>query len=87
MNIDKIRRTSIELLDCQVDLLLKSLEFYMYTYQYVYPRRRKSESKEENSRICLVRDTYEQILSQFGLSKKDDLNEDEIDLDNFKKIS
>ena len=85
MNIDKIRRTSIELLDCQVDLLLKSLEFYMYTYKYVYPRRRKSESKEENARICLVRDTYEQILSQFGLSKNEEIDLD--DLENISKIA
>ena len=64
-----IRKNNIELLDCQVDLILKSLEFYMYTYQFIYPRRRVSESKEENLRICLVRDTYEQISSQFEISK------------------
>lgn len=66
---DIIRKNSIELLDCQVDLILRSLEFYSYTYQYIYPRRHKSETKEENLRICLVRDTYEQILNQFGISK------------------
>ena len=43
-NIDSIRKNKIELLDCQVDLILRSLEFYSYTYQYIYPRRGKSET-------------------------------------------
>ncbi len=68
-DINSIRKNKIELLDCQVDLILRSLEFYSYTYQFIYPRRGKSETKEENLRICLVRDTYEQILNQFGISK------------------
>ena len=70
-NTNIIRKNTIELLDCQVDLILRSLEFYSYTYQYIYPRRHESLTKEENLRICLVRDTYEQILNQFGLSKKE----------------
>lgn len=70
-DIDTIRKNKIELLDCQIDLILRSLEFYSYTYQYIYPRRYESETKEENLRICLVRDTYEQILNQFGISKKE----------------
>lgn len=70
-DINNIRKNQIELLDCQIDLILRSLEFYSYTYQFIYPRRHKSESKEENLRICLVRDTYEQILNQFGISKKE----------------
>ena len=32
-DIDIIRKNNIELLDCQVDLILRSLEFYSYTYQ------------------------------------------------------
>ena len=70
-NIDSIRKNNIELLDCQIDLILISLEFYCYTYQFIYPRRGKSESKEENLRIGLVRDTYEQILNEFSNSKKE----------------
>ena len=88
-DIDKIRKNKIELLDCQIDLILRSLEFYAYTYQFIYPRRHKSESKEENLRICLVRDTYEQILNQFGISKKqnpiDDNENDEFE--NITKIA
>lgn len=68
---DSIRKNKIELLDCQVDLILRSLEFYNHTYQFIYPRRGKSETLEENLRISLVNDTYEQILNQFGKSKLD----------------
>lgn len=68
---DSIRNNKIELLDCQVDLILKSLEFYCYTYEFIYPRAHKSKSTEENLRISLVTDTYEQILNQYNRSKKE----------------
>ena len=69
-DIDTVRKNKLELLDCQIDLILRSLEFYCYTYQFIYPRSNKSLTNEENLRICLVRDTYHQILEQFGISKK-----------------
>lgn len=68
---DSIRNNKIELLDCQVDLILKSLEFYCYTYEFIYPRTHKSKPTEENIRISLVTDTYEQILNQYNRSKKE----------------
>lgn len=85
-DVDSIRKNKIELLDCQVDLILRSLEFYCYTYQYIYPRRGKSESLEENLRICLVRDTYEQILNEFGISKTENSIEENFK-NKFKKIA
>ena len=84
-DINNIRKNKIELLDCQVDLILRSLEFYSYTYQFIYPRRHKSETKEENLRICLVRDTYEQIINQFGISKSENPIQD--NFKNLKKIA
>ncbi len=66
---DLIRKNKIELLDCQVDLILKSLEMYSYMYQFIYPRSNKSLTNEENLRVSLVRDTFEQILNQFNDSK------------------
>lgn len=69
-NIDVIREHKITLLDCQVDLILKSLELYSYTYRYVAPQR-KSEQKEDELRISLVKDTYEQILNEYSTSKKE----------------
>ena len=90
-----IRKNNIELLDCQVDLILRSLEFYSYTYSYIYPRRGKSETKEENLRKCLVHDTYHQILNEFNISKNKNPIDDEIDFDelnnleknNFEKVA
>lgn len=64
-NPEMIRKNKIELLDCQVDLLLKSLEMYNYVYKFAYPRRGKCETKEEELRISLVNDTYEQIVNQY----------------------
>jgi len=47
-NSNNIRKNNVELLDCQIDLILRSLEFYSYTYQFIYPRNGKSITKEEN---------------------------------------
>lgn len=56
----KIYKNKIELLDCQVDLILQSLEIYC---KYINP-------SEENSKMALVTDTFEQILSEYNESKK-----------------
>ncbi len=85
-NINNVRKNKIELLDCQVDLILRSLEFYAYTYQYIYPRRGKSESKEENLRKYLVRDTYHQILDEFNISRKINPIDNELNFDDFENL-
>ncbi len=85
-----LKKVELELLDCQVELILKSLEFFAYSYGFMFPRYGKSLCKEENLRVCLVRDTYEQILREFG-----DFNYESLvgskafgDLDDFlKKVS
>lgn len=69
-DVDSIRKNTIDLLDCQIDLVLRSLEFYEHAYTFIYPRSKESKSLEENLRICLVRDTYTQILTEFSESKK-----------------
>lgn len=86
-DIENIEKTNIELLNCQVDLILRSLEFYCYTYQYIYPRRGKAESNEENLRISLVRDTYHQIAYQVANQKSKDLMDFSIIEKNFDKIA
>ena len=73
-NINSKKKIKIELLECQVDLLLKSLQMYCYMYQYIYPRSQKSLTKEENLRISLVTDTYEQILNQYKNAEKSTKN-------------
>lgn len=75
-------------LDCQVDLILRSLAFYKYTYEFIYPRRKENRSLEENLRISLVRDTYEQIFTQYTDSKynyKKLVNEEFLN-ENYKEI-
>ena len=72
-DINSLEKSNIELLNVQIDLILRSLEFYCYTYQYIYPRRGKNESDEENLRISLVRDTYHQIANQITNSKSKEM--------------
>lgn len=66
------KKQSIELLNCQIELILRSLEFYSYTYNYIYPRRKEAETLEENLRKSLVTDTYHQITAQIHGKDKDD---------------
>ena len=37
-DVNSAKQNKIELLDCQVDLILKSLEMVCYMYQFIYPR-------------------------------------------------
>lgn len=86
---DIIRKNKIELLDCQVDLILKCLEMYSYMYQFIYPRSNKTLSNEENLRISLVKDTFEQILSEYNDSKNSNKIQNKIEakLKKFQKFA
>lgn len=42
---------------------------YRNTLKFIYPRANKYLTSEEELRISLVTDTYEQILSEFNNSK------------------
>lgn len=64
------KKNKLELLDCQVDLILRSLQLVSYMYQFIYPRSQKSLTNEENLRISLVTDTFEQISNQFEKAEK-----------------
>lgn len=57
---------NITLLDCQVELILKSLEVYCYDINEKYNKRKMSKSKVESSEKSLVRDTYNQILAEYS---------------------
>lgn len=69
------QKIKIELLDCQVDLVLKSLEMLSYMYGFIYPRSSKSKTNEENLRISMANDTYNQILNQLKNSEISAKNE------------
>lgn len=66
---ENIRKHEISLMDCQIDLILRSLEFYLYTYRFIYPRRGKTETVEEDLRKSIVFDTYQQIRADYNESR------------------
>ena len=68
-NIDIIRKNKIELLDCQVEIVLYSLQLYTNNLRFMYPRSNKFLNTEEELKISLVTDTFEQIQKQFNNSK------------------
>ena len=57
----RINKTKIELLDCQVELILQSLELYSHVLKFMDQKSIKSE----NSRFLFVRDTYHQIVDEY----------------------
>ncbi len=68
-DLDTIRKNKIELLDCQCEIVLKSLEYYCYSANFLYDRNRKYTSREDELKIALVTDTFHQISKQFAESK------------------
>lgn len=57
------KRINVVLFECQVDLILKSLELYRYDINEKYSNRKISKSKAENSEKSLIYDTYHQLLA------------------------
>ena len=68
--LENIEKYKIGLLGCQVDLILRSLELYSYIYRFVAPHK-IPQTREEDLKIALVRDTYEQILAEYTTSIKE----------------
>lgn len=66
---ENIRENNIKLLDCQVDLILRSLELNLYIYKFIYPTTEKALTNEEELRKNLVFSTYKQISEEFNESK------------------
>lgn len=70
-DVDSVEKNNIELLDYQVELILKSLEFYVHTYRFICSNKDIAEREEDDLRISAVTDTYEQILNEYGIAKKE----------------
>lgn len=66
----KIDSTRLELLDCQVEIVLKSMEYYCYSANFLFERNGKYTSKNDELKISLVTDTYNQIMFQLAKSRK-----------------
>ena len=84
MTLDSVKKNKIELLDCQCELVLKCLEYYCYSANFLYDRNRKYTSREDELKISLITDTYHQISSQIANSKA---NNKITDLEKLKKVS
>lgn len=63
-NDNKIHRNTIELLDCQVNLILKSLGFYLNTFENFSFSNNANINKELELQTSIIRDTYNQILNE-----------------------
>ena len=56
-NENKIHRNTIELLDCQVNLILKSLGFYLNTFENFSFSNNANMNKELELQTSIIRDT------------------------------
>lgn len=65
MENETFHKYSIELLECQVELILKSLEFYLNAYN-------QFSDNNKNIERNILTDTYNQILNEC----KDGINSD-----------
>lgn len=63
INYEDTKKHEINLLGYQIKLILKSLEFYLYTYRYVFPRK-EPLTDEEELRISFIENTYFSISEQ-----------------------
>lgn len=70
IDTDSIRKNKIELLDCQVEIVLYGLELFCNNLRYICPKSNKYLTTYEELQITLIIDTYNQILSQFNNSKE-----------------
>ncbi len=73
----KIKNNKIELLDCQVEIVLKCLQYYCYSANFMFDRHRKYTTKDNEFQISLITDTYHQISKQFADCKYAHKNNDE----------
>lgn len=68
-NLDHIKENDIRLLDCQCETILKCMEYYCYSANFLLERNGKYTNREDEKKIALITDTYEQFLKQFADSK------------------
>lgn len=87
-DMENIEKQEIGLLNCQIDLILRSLEYYAYTYKFIYPRRKTYMTKEESLRISLLQDTYFSICKQMRRKENLELQRYNMhNLDDLKKVA
>lgn len=80
-DVSKVKRYTINLLDSQLDIIFKCLQYYAYNE---FTINGKIQDEEKNSEMSLIRDTYHQILSE---RNDQNINERRRTKKIFKKIS
>ena len=79
-----LEKFAIELMECQYEIIIKCLEYYCYSANFILERNGKYTNREDEKKIALITDTYHQISIQFANSKSKSKNSN---LEKFKKIS
>ncbi len=67
----------IELMGAQIETILKSLDFYLYTYKIFHPRRKVARNSVDELNMAIARDTYNSILSQMQNEAEQSKTEEE----------
>lgn len=65
----EINNVDLVLLDFEVELVLKSMEYYCYSANFLFQRNRKYTLKDDELKIALITDTYEHISQQLANNK------------------
>ncbi len=74
IDFDNLERNNIELLGCQCEVVLKCLEYYCYSANFLFERNKKYTSREDELKISFITDTYHQISQQLGQTKSERKN-------------
>ena len=78
---NNIHSVELNLLDGQVDIILRALELYGYNLDYMLNSKDSTDEKREE-KIALLRFTYEQILA----TQAEQVNSKKDNIDNLPEI-
>lgn len=68
-SLDSVKENDIKLLDCQCETILKCMEYYCYSANFILERNGTYTNREDEKKIAVIKDTYEQFSRQFANSK------------------
>lgn len=81
-NIDNINSVELNLLNGQVEIILRALELYAYNLEYML-NSTDSTNDERQEKLAMLKYTYEQVLS----SQAEQVNSKSNNKDNLPDIS
>ena len=62
-NVDNIQSVNLNLLNGQVELVLRGLELYGYNLEYMLNSNDSSTDEQKQDKISMLKYTYEQVLA------------------------